>query len=326
MLRIIIKKTERMKSILAVIIAVGSMCACGDVEQEGAASTVIEQNIKEEEPQKTNVKEEDPKPTPATIPEEEPNPTPVIEEEQKSISDTTEEKPSEGTEEEKKIDDGKVVGENVESITIRYFIGYNIFTGDVISNNVPCFRIEVTGDDLESMANLVSNLSKPPVNQNGDGNFSRVAYLVDEYELTINEDLVITIGDIYGSIVDTSETFEVPAELYAIVKRITQEYNEKNVYKILGGDQISVTDENGKIWDVKDSDPLERIRSTQYYVVNMPDDMFEGERIAYVVDLHNGEQLDVYFASVLGRLRHADGTYEYVHIAYLEDYLNDAMR
>ena len=49
--------------------------------------------------------------------------------------------------------------------------------------------------------------------------------------------------------------------------------------------------------------------------------MFEGEKVAYVMDLHNGDELDVYFASVLGRLRHADGSYEYVHIQEMEDHL-----
>ena len=51
-------------------------------------------------------------------------------------------------------------------------------------------------------------------------------------------------------------------------------------------------------------------------------DMFENEKVAYVMDLHNGDELDVYFASVLGRLRHADGSYEYVHIQEMEDHLN----
>ena len=40
------------------------------------------------------------------------------------------------------------------------------------------------------------------------------------------------------------------------------------------------------------------------------------------MDLHNGEQLDVFYAGVIAKLHHADGSYEYVNIQGMEDTLN----
>ena len=219
----------------------------------------------------------------------------------------------------------KIFTKEVESVTIRYYIGYNIATGDAINDSIPCHQITVSGDDLETLVSLIGGLTKMAVDQNTD-DYLFVESITDDYELTINDDVVLTIGNKCGYAPASSEQFEVPAELYETVDRIAQENNEKNVYKTLGGDQISVTDRDGKVWDIEDDDQLEKIRSTQYYAMNISDDTLEGEQVAYVVDLHNGDQLDVFFASVLGKIRYADGSYEYVYTGNLEEYLDEILR
>ena len=292
------KKTNSIKSVLGAIIAVGSLCACGS-EPAGITSEVSPQTVTEEAP----------KPTVSAI--EEQSPTVSLIEEQLSTGTGMTQTP----------DDGKLIAEEVESVIIRYYIGYNIATGDVISDSIPCYQIEVTGEDLETLATLIGGASKISADP-----YERIEYCLDDYELTVNDDIVLMIGDKRGLEAASAEVFEVPSELYEIVERIVQENNEKNVYQILGGDQISVTNPDGKVWDIEEEDQLEEIRSTQYYAINLSDDMMSGERVAYVVDTHNGDLLDVYFASVLGKLRYADGTYEYVHIGYLEDYLDDILR
>ena len=40
------------------------------------------------------------------------------------------------------------------------------------------------------------------------------------------------------------------------------------------------------------------------------------------MDLHNGDILEIHFASVIGKLCHADGSSEYVYIQGMEDYLD----
>ena len=51
-------------------------------------------------------------------------------------------------------------------------------------------------------------------------------------------------------------------------------------------------------------------------------EFFEGETNAYVMDLHNGDILEIHFASVIGRLCHPDGSSEYVYIQGMEEYLD----
>ena len=40
------------------------------------------------------------------------------------------------------------------------------------------------------------------------------------------------------------------------------------------------------------------------------------------MDLHNGDRLEIHFASVIGKLCHPDGSSEYVYIQGMEDYLD----
>ena len=58
------------------------------------------------------------------------------------------------------------------------------------------------------------------------------------------------------------------------------------------------------------------------YRIKADDESLEGEPNAYVMDLHNGDILEIHFASVIGRLCHADGSSEYVYIQGMEEYLD----
>lgn len=293
-----------LKSALVVLFAAGILCACGESERAGKTPEAWERGRFEEEPNEAVAVPMEIEPTEAaTAPmEEEPSPAAV------------------GVQ---TPDEGKVFTEKIESVSIRYYIGYNITTGDAISDSIPCFEIEVTGDDLDTLAEGIGELTKLNLDLNSEKD-QHIIYdhMRDYYELTINGDFVIVIGDEYGNTTEDYGIFEVPAEICETVERLVQENNEQNVYETLGGKKISVTDQNGHVWDVKDDEVLDHICSQHYYVVYLDDNDFGGERVAYTVDLHNGERLEVHFASVLGRLCHADGSYDYVFIGDLEDYLD----
>ena len=85
---------------------------------------------------------------------------------------------------------------------------------------------------------------------------------------------------------------------------------------------MTVTDENGNSSEVTDPEQLKKMQSIPYYAVDLSDEDFGDETVAYVIDTHDGEQLDIFFASVLGKLHHADGTEEYVYTDNMEDYLD----
>ncbi len=289
----------RIKSILSAIIAIGSLCACGNSEQVNTTQTKIQQNSPEEERKPTPIMDKDPETT-VTVAE---NPTAI------PVVQSTE--------------DDKIFTEDVESISLRYYVGYNIASGDMLTAWLPCQQIDMDGEDLEQMSEQINQLSKLSVPKNEEEYlYNTAAY--DDYELTINDEFILLIGEEYGYVMANADLFEITPDMYAILDRVVQEHNENNLFKTLGGDQITVTDQYGKVlWDGDDTEQLETIRSTQYYVVNPSDEWIAGHHVKYIIDLHNGDQLDVYFAHVLGRLRHADGTYEYVYIDHLVNYLDE---
>ncbi len=289
------KKTVCLKSALAVLLAAGTLCVCGGA---GTAPEAVTRGRFEEEPTKAS----------ATGP----------------AAPVEKEGPSPAAGEAKTTDDGKIFPGEVESVSIRYYIGYNIATGDAISDSIPCFEIEVSGDDLDALAEGIGELTKVETDPNSEY-FEHLLYdhMRDYYELTINGDFVIVIGDEYGNTTEGYDIFGVPEEFGENVERLIRENNEQNVFETLGGKTISVTDQDGRVWDVQDAEVLDKIRSAPYYVVNLDDDEFRNEQVAYVIDLHNGEKLEVHFASVLGRLCHADDSYDYVYIDGLEDYLDE---
>ena len=227
------------------------------------------------------------------------------------------------TETETKSNTGNIVTSDVESVSIRYYVGYNVASGDMISSAIPCQTVEVSGEDLAKLAELLPELSKVTTDPSSE-DYEHLIYdhIMDYYELIINGDFVLQIGNEYGVVVSSDDVFAVPAELYDTVDSIAEEYNEKNVYSTLDVDQVTVTNKHGEVLEITDPEQLEKIRTIKYYTINADDKFFEGETNAYVMDLHNGDILKIHFASVIGKLCHADGSSEYVYIRGMEDYLN----
>ncbi len=282
------KKFNGLKKAVMMMVAAGMLCACGSSSQPESRGSV----------------EERPEPSVAAEP-------------------TAAAEPNTGTEPEKERVTGSIVTTEVESVQVRYYNGYNIATGDVISDTIPCHTVLATGDELAKMSEILPDLQAIRANP-GSEEYSHLMYdfLKDEYELIINGDLVLEIGREYGYTVSGGDTFRVPSELYEIVESIAEEYNNNNVYSTLDTDRLTITSMKGKEMEITDQDQLDDLLSIIYYPINADDDSFSSEKVAYVIDLHNGDQLDIFFASVLGKFRYADGSYQYVYMGEMEDYLN----
>ena len=282
------KKFNGLKKAVMMMVAAGMLCACGSSSQPESRGSV----------------EERPEPSVAAEP-------------------TAAAEPNTGTEPEKERVTGSIVTTEVESVQVRYYNGYNIATGDVISDTIPCHTVLATGDELAKMSEILPDLLAIRANP-GSEEYSHLMYdfLKDEYELIINGDLVLEIGREYGYTVSGGDTFRVPSELYEIVESIAEEYNNNNVYSTLDTDRLTITSMKGKEMEITDQDQLDDLLSIIYYPINADDDSFSSEKVAYVIDLHNGDQLDIFFASVLGKFRYADGSYQYVYMGEMEDYLN----
>ena len=281
------RKMNTMKKALAIIMLTGALCACGNTE-------------------------------PAAQDE-----SSVTSAETTTVTETTAENDSSDTssEEEQNSDKGDIIKEDVQSVSIRYYIGYNIASGDIIKDSIPCYTVELTDDKLARAADMLCGLSKIPADKDPE-EYGNIIFM-DYYELKINDDVTLQIGDEYGTVSSSNVIFEVPEGLFELVEQAAEAYNEENVYKYLTSDQMTVTDKDGNSSDVTDEEQLKKMQSIPYYDINLTDKDFEGESVAYTIDTHDGETMDIYFASVLGKHNHSDGTYEYVNIYGMEDYLDD---
>lgn len=300
------KKLNKTKNALVLMTAMLALCACGNVEKGETNS----RPAAETEPSSMT---------------EAVSETSTTEEESSSLSESNAESTPDTSKEESEqtSDDGKIVPDDVKSVSFRYYIGYNISTGDIIKDSIPCYTIEITGDDLEKFKEQLPGLTKIDKDKLSEEEEHMMSHeFWDSYELNVNDDVYMFIGEKYGMDRDHRYMFEFPAELMDIVERTAQEYNDKNVYRYLTSDKMTVTDKNGNSSEVTDPEQLKKMQSIPYYAVDLSDEDFGDETVAYVIDTHDGEQLDIFFASVLGKLHHADGTEEYVYTDNMEDYLD----
>ena len=111
-------KWSGLKKAVMAMMAVGMLCACGNNAQPENGATDPELSS---EPSITE------EPTIAAETEQENNP--VI---------------------------GDIVTEDVENVSVRFYIGYNIATGDVISDVIPSNTMEVNGEDLAKLSEILT--------------------------------------------------------------------------------------------------------------------------------------------------------------------------
>lgn len=298
------KKINTMKKALAIIMLTGALCACGNTEPAADTSETFGDDSSVTSAETTTTA----------------NDSSSAETETKVQDDSLDT----SSVEEQSTANGDIVTEDVQKVSVRYYIGYNIATGDIIKDSIPCYTVEFSGDDLEKFKAQLPGLTKIDMDSLHNEEKHMMSHgFFDLYELNVNDDVYMFIGEEYGKERDNGYMFEFPAELMDIVERAAQEYNEENVYKYLTSEQMTVTDKDGNSSDVTDEEQLEKMQSIPYYALTIPEDSLEDESVAYIIDPHDGETMDIYFASVLGKLNHSDGTYEYVYIGGMEDYLDD---
>lgn len=214
----------------------------------------------------------------------------------------------------------------VRSVSIRYYIGYNIATGDATSGTIPCQTVKVSGEDLDKLAELLQGLSKVDPYSEAYEHEHIYFRLMDHYELIVNNSYVLRIDDEYGTDVYSNDVFAVPEELYDTVDSIAEEYNAKNVYSNLNVDQVTVTNFYGEVLEITDPEQLEMLSTINYYTIDGYDKSDENDRVEFVMDLHNGDQFEIYSGSVLGNLCHADGSRECVYVCWMEEYLHSLFK
>ncbi len=121
----------------------------------------------------------------------------------------------------------KIYNKKIKSIQIKYYEGYNIATGNAISDTVPLNKINLEEDDLKEVSNLIKRLTKIKSSKSDErAEHLYNDYILDYYMLEINNNFIIYIGEQYGIIDGTKNYFKVPTELYNKVLEITQNHND----------------------------------------------------------------------------------------------------
>ncbi len=216
--------------------------------------------------------------------------------------------------EEKEHRTGAVYDKKINSITIKYYNGYNVATGDAISDTIPAYKIELKGKDLEKASKLVKSLTyyKIPEEDGCDEKVNCISHIYDQYELIINNEFSLYLDKEYGFVTEPYDTFKVPEELYKMATVKVEDNNKKNVYKQLNGKRYSILYGNER-YEVKDSKYVEELSKYDYYKINAKDEEFKEDTIEYILDLGDGRKIDLYRASVLSRMNEKDGSHYYIH-------------
>lgn len=214
-----------------------------------------------------------------------------------------------------------IYNKEIQSIVIKYYEGYNIATGDGISETIPLNTINLKSNELNEVSKLIKTLTKVKYSKNDEMyNHMQYDHICDNYKLEINNNFIIYIGDEYGITAEKNDYFKVPEELYSKILEIVKTYNEDNVYKTINSEKITIICKQEKL-EVTDTEQLKGLSNHQYYVINASDKDFDNEEVAYTLDLNDGRKIDIYFASVLSCIYYENGTHEYIYTGNLENFV-----
>ena len=213
-------------------------------------------------------------------------------------------------EQEKQHRTGKVYDKDIKSITIKYYNGYNIATGDAIKESIPAFKIELQKEELEKATSFIKTLEYFHIEKDCGKKENCIDIIEDNYELIINNKFSLYLDKEYGFVEDPYDTFKVPEELYNLVVKQVEKNNKENVYKQLNSKKLTIIS-NGEKLEVKDPKYIEEISNYNYYKTNIKDndEVYEEDKLTYTLDLNDGRKIDLYFISPLSRLYNKDGSH-----------------
>lgn len=212
----------------------------------------------------------------------------------------------------------------INSVKLRYCIGYNIATCDAIGFTIPDVSFYLEGSELEEVANTIKDLKAIHLKSPDELILMQDNhYFTDDFELIINDDLVLDLGYSYGqiyapNIFNSVTAFRTPEGFYDKLLAIAEDYNRENIYKQIGGDSFTVIHE-GKEYPITDEEQIRTISNYDYYTIRTGS--LDSEA-SYIIKTDDGRTINIYSYGTPGRIDYADGSVEYIHIEYLEDYLD----
>ena len=163
-----------------------------------------------------------------------------------------------------------IYSDKIEKITIKYYPGYNIATAEAINSfnkdgdYVKEVVINLEGDNFNTAKDFFSKL-KPT---DFDFETCDCAYIMDEYEVYLNDTTKISMGNEFG--MSEEFIFDISEDFNNFVTSLMFEYNNKNLYKSLESKSATVEINSDKL-TLEEKD-LNNLLKYKYYTVNNDED------------------------------------------------------
>lgn len=219
---------------------------------------------------------------------------------------------------------------NGNTVKIRYAYTYNVPTADALNemqnekygeDYIDILEIYLEGDKLTKINELIKNSSFEKADLSVYKDTKLAIDVAGTFEITINNDIVLLMDQEWSMYTKDSDSYIIhtPEELFNEISTIVYEkaYGNSKSYdtskitiisKQTDGEDVIITDEK-HIKSILDN--------LKYAKVNMNEDEMEDEEITYTVDLNNGVQVKVYFASAIGYI--IDSSEKY-YVAFVTDF------
>ncbi len=110
----------------------------------------------------------------------------------------------------------------IEKVTIKYYPGYNISTAEGLNSVkyvVDPVSFELNNQDRETAIKFLSKIKPTKFNFKK----CKCVYIMDEYEIYLNDTIKISIGEQYGT--TDKFIFDVKEDFYNFIVEITEKYN-----------------------------------------------------------------------------------------------------
>ncbi|MBR4177858.1 MAG: hypothetical protein IKR57_00750 [Bacilli bacterium] len=176
--------------------------------------------------------------------------------------------------------------DNINKITIKFYPGYNIATAEGINditkngNYVDEVRFDLTGEDFKKAKKFFSNIKQT----NFDFETCDCVYMMDEYEVYLNDNIKISMGDEFG--IKDDITFEIPEDFSDFMYNLILNYSDKNIYKSLISNTLSIN-KDGVITEITDKNEIDTILHYKYFIVNNHEDFTsydKGPQVTLILD------------------------------------------
>lgn len=217
------------------------------------------------------------------------------------------------------------------SIKIRYAYVYNIPTADSFNESedeeyIDILEIYLKNEELENVKKILEDIKFKEVDYTKYANINLAIGVGGMYEVTLDNSIVLLLdypGDRFGQYTKGNESFifevtEKEEKLINEIDRIVQEKVNENFEKF-SAEKITISSQNNSNVNITDKEHIKLlIENLKYVKVNIAEDEIENEEIVYTVDLNNGIKLNIYHASIIGKIIKENN--EMYYVAFMTDY------